>query len=842
MVKVTGVSIDYGFLRGDHRYSATDNEKFVIGWKAVSDNKNDCQEAYRVVVSTENETLWDTGKVIAKGQSVRYGGKTLPVGRAVFVSVKIWSERGEESKFYTDYFYFASVDWRAPWIAVPEKESVSRRPARFRKKFNVDGDLKNAYLVCCGIGYQSVYINGERISEAKLDPAHSDYTKTCYYTFEGELGDFLQQGENEIEVVVADGWRNFDSEFWLEVIDHPGFHGRPQVSLMFNMEYEDGSCREIFTDDSWEWSHFGIVEASLYDGEIYDAREDVENWREVCIAKAPGGKMELMKIPPIMSQEEYYPVDVFRLEKDKYILDFGQNLAGVLRVTLPEKMREGQEITLAHAEILTEEGDLYTEPLRKAKCTDRYVAAGDERDLGEWEPEFTYRGFRYVRVTGYGEIPEPEKFVAVALRTDIEETGEFVCGSALLTKIHENVVMTEKANIHSILTDCPQRDERFGWMNDATVRFEAIPYNFDMGQMFVKVIQDLIDVQGEDGSICCTAPFVAGKRPADPVCSSYLVAGMQSLLHCGNFDIIGKAYRGFKAWEEYLLTRSQDYIVDYTYYGDWASPDYVCEGEEGMGVCSNVTPGVLMSTGYSYYNCVLLTEFARLLGKAADAEKYDDLAKKIQKAFLDKWFDRETCVVATGSQACQAFALWLKILPEECCRKAAAIMRENLVNNNYMITTGNLCTKYLLDMLTEYGYVEDAYKIMAREEYPSFGYMIQNEATTIWERFELKKNPEMNSHSHPMYGSVDYWFFAYVLGAKPMEYGWKKAVIRPYYPEKLLSARGSVETPYGTLSIKWTKKYGTTQLYVTVPFGMRAEITHGDITEEVGSGSYAFVF
>jgi alpha-L-rhamnosidase len=159
-----------------------------------------------------------------------------------------------------------------------------------------------------------------------------------------------------------------------------------------------------------------------------------------------------------------------------------------------------------------------------------------------------------------------------------------------------------------------------------------------------------------------------------------------------------------------------------------------------------------------------------------------------------------------------------------------------------MITTGNLCTKYLLDMLTEYGYVEDAYKIMAREEYPSFGYMIQNEATTIWERFELKKNPEMNSHSHPMYGSVDYWFFAYILGAKPMEYGWKKAVIRPYYPEKLLSARGSVETPYGTLSIKWTKKYGTTQLYVTVPFGMRAEITHGDITEEVGSGSYAFVF
>jgi alpha-L-rhamnosidase len=409
----------------------------------------------------------------------------------------------------------------------------------------------------------------------------------------------------------------------------------------------------------------------------------------------------------------------------------------------------------------------------------------------------------------------------------------------LVNAIQKALIQTEKSNIHSILTDCPQRDERMAWMNDATVRFEETPYNFDIGRLFPKVVRDCMDVQDQQGAITCTAPFAFGARPADPVCTAYLMAGWQAYMHTGNLDILSEGYAGFKAWNMFLESKSENWIVNYSYYGDWAAPVYACQSEEYA--VSAVTPGILMSTGYFYFNELLLENIARQLGKRNEAAQHKVKSDKIRQAFLEKWWDPVTAKVGTGSQGCQSFALWLDILPQHDRQRAADRLHNDLVEKGYRFTTGNLCTRYMMDMLARYGYLEDAWLLVTREEYPSYGFMIQQEATTIWERFELKKNPTMNSHNHPMYGAIGYWFYAYLAGVIPLEPGWKVFQVAPMAPRNLLSASAEIETPYGDITVRWVKRYGELHLYINVPHGTKAEVKlPGNDMVTVEAGTHHF--
>ena len=244
-----------------------------------------------------------------------------------------------------------------------------------------------------------------------------------------------------------------------------------------------------------------------------------------------------------------------------------------------------------------------------------------------------------------------------------------------------------------------------------------------------------------------------------------------------------------------------------------------------------------MSTGYYYYNCVLLAKMAELLGKTEQAQSYRQEAAVIRSGFLREWWNAESGLVATGSQGCQSFALWLDILPPEGRQKAADAMHRDLVEKEYRFTTGNLCTRYMLEMLTKYGYVEDAWRLLTREDYPSIGYMLQNEATTVWERFELKKNPLMNSHNHPMHGSVSRWLFACLAGLTPTDGGWRRFDVQPCFPEKLLSASAGVSTPYGDVTLRWVRRYGHLYVYLQVPSGAQANVTLPGLAPiEAGAG------
>ncbi|NLD87146.1 MAG: family 78 glycoside hydrolase catalytic domain [Clostridiales bacterium] len=768
---------------------------------------------------------FSSGKIESEDNSFKIPEGVLDYGTKYEGCVTVWDGKRKYTKVFS--FRTPLKSWDSSWIAPDdEREDIV---FRFRKEFNLEKIPSDAALFVCGIGLHRVTVNGEPLDkDIYLSPAVSSYDKRCYYDV-FELAPFLREGGNTIDIRLAQGWRRNNGPYLRVVPIKRELFGIPQLTACLKLGEET-----IDTDGSWLCFETA-VKSHLFDGESFDA--GIKEETPVPVRVVPAPTEETVMCPRTLEQvkvmKKYRPVSV-REGKKGYIFDLGQNIAGVCKISLPAGIPEGTEIIITYAEILDDEGELYTATLRSAKCTDRYISSGNKAVT--WAPEFTYHGFRYVCVEGLPFTPDRDTIIGIAFYQDMDSGSYFRCGDALVNAIHEMVVMTERDNLHTIATDCPQRDERMGWMNDATVRFEEIGYNFDAGNLFPKIVRDICDCQ-RDGAITCTAPFVYGSRPADPVCSSFLVAAQQAYLHYGNRELIRECYDNFIAWNEYLASRCDDNIVDYTYYGDWASPQDCCIGDSP---CSAVTPGVFMSTAYHFYNYVLLSKFAEILNRDGDAERFRTRAEEVRKSILAKWLG-DNGVICTGSQACQAASLRLGIMPEEKKSDAAKRMFEAVESAGNRFTTGNLCTLYLLESLADYGYIDKAWELITKQDYPSYGFMIQHGGTTVWERFERKWDPGMNSYCHPMYGSVGKWFYSHIAGIIPTGEGFRTAIIRPHMPSKLFHAEATVATCRGDISVRWEKSYGTTKIIAAVPYGVKATLEYGDINERFGGGTHRFI-
>ena len=399
------------------------------------------------------------------------------------------------------------------------------------------------------------------------------------------------------------------------------------------------------------------------------------------------------------------------------------------------------------------------------------------------------------------------------------------------------VVNTEASNLHSVPTDCPQRDERMGWLNDLTVRIEQAIYNFDMSRFYPKFIDDVEDTQNSEGSITDVAPFRFGMRPADPVSASYLLLAWKCYEFYGDERIISEHYEGMKAWVDFLYSRTENGIVNYSYYGDWCPPRDFLQDPNGSGV-SRDTPGKMISTGYLYYCAKILSNMAKIIGKDTDAMHYQNLASEIAVAYNREYWNEQTGGYASNNQASNAFALYMGLVAEENIPRVAANLADNVEKYNYHLTTGNLCTKYLLEMLTEHGYAETAYKIAAQTTYPGWGFMLSKGATTLWERWEYATGDAMNSHNHPMMGSVGSWFYKYVLGINPdFQYpGFGQFTIKPFIFSDLTFAEGELNTVKGLIKTAWRKQGNTLTMNVTIPANTTARVylpakTIKDVTE-----------
>ena len=393
-------------------------------------------------------------------------------------------------------------------------------------------------------------------------------------------------------------------------------------------------------------------------------------------------------------------------------------------------------------------------------------------------------------------------------------------------------VWTESNNLHGVPTDCPQRDERLGWLNNLTVRAEEAVYNFDMHRFYRKFLQDIRDEQGETtGAITDVVPYVRyGSCPADPVCSSYLILGWLLYQHYGDTETLERYYDGFAAWTGFLENNTKDGIVAYSYYGDWAAPiEGNQKGSLGADAVSSITPGELMSTGFLYYDAVLMSKMAGVLGRKADISGWEKLAEKAKEALNKTYYHPENGAYASGSQAANTFMCWLDISPDKQ-RTVDAIAKDVLEHRNH-VTTGNICSRYILEVLSENGYTDLAYELAAQTTYPSWGYMAEKGATTIWERWEYVESGPllgMASHDHPMYASVSAWFYRYLLGIQVLEPGFLKFRLKPYVPGKLEWVQGTLKTRRGEIKTAWNQKGQSLTLSVDVPSYTECRLTVPD--------------
>lgn len=793
-----------------------------FSWQIRSTTRSTRQTAYQIWIADSEEKLqnetgnvWNSGRVeSSRSAGILYHGLPLESRKKYYWKARIWTNVQaaplESAMTHFEMGLLQESDWLGEWVGFPS--GWIGKVHYFRRVFSFQKEIARARAYVAGIGYNEVQINGKKVGNHVLDPATSDYARTVYYTTY-DIGDFLNK-ENVMVIAVAPGW-----------------YGMPKLRMQMEFEFTDGT-REIIHSSSIRNVTLGpVVSSGILDGEVYDARLEKPEWTipsdtiikglpnqfwgVAPVVEAPGGKMAAQQLEPIRVVESFAPVTVSEPKPGVFVMDAGQNMAGWVAI----KVRGARDtrITLRFAETLYDDGTVNQENLRTAAATDVYVLKGEREEL--WEPRFTYHGFRYMQIEGWPGKPTPENFTVKKVRSDVEPAGRFHSSNDLLNRIDQMVQRTEAANLHSIPTDCPQRDERMGWLNDLTVRIEQAMYNFNLHRLYAKYIRDIGDTQNEKGEITDTAPYKVGGRPADPVSVSFLLLASKSYEYYGNTEIIRQHYPQMKAWVDYLTTRTRNGILEYSYYGDWSPPAAFGAQGQAYGALSVNTPGELMSTGYLYYSASVLSHLAEVMGRVEDQQRYADLAARTMKAFNDKFWDEEKGGYGTNNQSCNSFAIFLGAPGKDRLPRVVANLVKDVKERGYHLTTGNLCTKYLLEALTENGEAEAAYKIATQTTYPSWGYMLSKGATTLWERWEYETGGSMNSHNHPMMGSVGSWLYKYVLGILPDEAhpGFEKFVLRPYIFEQLQQAEGSYRSVKGEIRSAWKKEKRTLTYEVSIP-------------------------
>ncbi len=824
-----------------------------LSWRGPTTQNGAGQSAYRVLAASsaarlaqDQGDLWDSGRVDSPlSVGVEYAGKALTSRARVFWKVSIWDEAGVAGAFSDaatfEMALLEPADWRASWLGCPGGQLGGAK--YFRCAFRLAGKVAKARLYATGLGYHEIYLNGRKQGPAVLDPAYTDVTKRVLYNTHDAAG-ALQDGENVIAAIVGSGW-----------------HGAPMLLAQLEIEFADGSRQTVATTrdkhaPAWTVASGPIRSASIFDGEVYDARlekkgwefpgydeggvtERTEGWSQAFAVRGPGGALQAQPLETIQVVRELAAQGVQAVKPGIFVFDFGQNHAGWVRLEV--QGARGTAITLKFAEVLAPDGTVNQENLRTAQATDVYILRGGGPE--RWSPRFTYHGYRYVQVEGWPGTPTADALVSCVVRSAVPPRGDFHCSHALLNRLHAMVQWTEESNLHGLPTDCPQRNERMGWLNDLAARSEELVYNFETTRLLEKFCADIRDAQDpRTGALSDTVPFHWGRQPADPVSIGCLLIPWLLYVHSGNRRVLAENYQGMRAWVDFLTSRSDDGIVGYSYYGDWAPPaGEAVAGSVGSGAISAKTPGELISTACYGYSVQRLAEIADVLGHAEDQRTYAALAEKIKKAFHRKFWSESLGGYGSGNQASNAIALYMDLVPAALRPRVVATLVQDVARHDFHLTTGNLCTKYVLEVLSLEGHAEAAVAIAAQTTYPSWGHMLAGGATTVWERWELRTGGGMNSHNHPMFGSVGAWLYRHVAGlifSEPRG-GRLHLVVRPPVLGGIDRARATLPTMWGEAAVAWERKDRQFRIEVRVPWNCTAEVHLPDgPTRSLSSGSH----
>jgi alpha-L-rhamnosidase len=782
------------------------------------------------ILASDRADLWDTGMITTPAAvRVTYAGQPLTSRQRCWWKVRLWDGDGHVGDWSDSSWFELSLlepsDWKVGWTARPG--SIGAGALYLRQAFELDQPAVRARLYVTGLGWVEPRLNGHRVGSTLLDPVTTDVTKRVpFRTY--DVTDLLRLGVNVLGGVLGHGWG-----------------GGQKLCAQLEVRLADGTDMLVGTggvgagSSMWVAYQGPIVEDSIYDGETYDARFERPGWdcegsglpdpgpmrdlQAAMVVEGPGGVLEPAPLEPIEVVETHRGVALTEAAPGVFVLDTGQNAAGWLRITVDGP--EGTEITLRYAESLYPDGTVNQENLRAARATDRLIVNGSGRRT--WEPSFTYHGYRYVQIEGWPGRPSLDDLEVRIVRTAMARRARFTCSDDLIQSISDSVYWTEASNVHGVPTDCPQRNERMGWLNDMAARSEELVHTFDTRRFLPWFVTNIADTQDELGAIADTVPFRFGSRPADPVSVCYALIPWLLIKHHGDFGTAERHYDGIRRWFDYLTSRSEDGILSYSYYGDWAPPvSEGLQGSRGFDAIPANTPGPLTSTAHYYYTGRLLIRLAQAIGRHDQVAALEPVVAQIGTAFHDKFWAGPTIGYGTGNQASNSLALYFGLVPEEFVSDTVNALVCDIRRRNTHLSTGNLCTKYMLEVLADHGHAELAVDLIRQTTYPSWGYMLQNGATTIWERWELATGGGMNSHNHPMYASVGAWLYRWLAGIQVPDdaVGMSKITIRPHLTPQLDEVAARLDTVHGALASGWRRDGAEVTITVDIPIGVEAQV------------------
>ncbi|WP_433788690.1 family 78 glycoside hydrolase catalytic domain [Actinoplanes sp. CA-252034] len=838
-----------------------------LSWRLRSDRHGAAQSAYRIIATADGATVWDTGRrESADTILIAWEGEELRSATRYRWRVEVFDEEGTataaETWFETGLLH--REDWTAVWIgrdpvALPpvdpptDDDLVSPGPAEaalhLRHEFHLPAQPIRARLYATARGVYEPQLNGERAGDRELAPGWTEYHhRLQYQTY--DVTDLVRAGHNTLAATVADGWWSgyvgFDPR-------RPARHYGDAPGLLTQLvcDFADGSQRIVATGDGWTEHDGPIRSADLMMGQFTDGRRELSGPRPVAVLDTEIGPLVAEPDDPIRVVAELPAVTV-----ENGIVDFGQNLVGRMRLTIRDA-RPGQRIVLRHAEVLTADGDLYLDNLRRAAATDTYVCAGHPVEV--FEPRFTVHGFRYAEVSGY--TPAPGDVTARVLHSDTRWTGRFDCDDPMIDRLHANIAWGQRGNFVAVPTDCPQRDERLGWLADAQVFAPTATRNADVSAFFARWMRDVVDGQDDDGAFRDIAPIIVLDREGAPAWGDAGVIIPWLLWRTyGDRRVLERSFDAMARWVDHVHRHNPNLLWEHrtgNSYGDWLQVDAE-------------TPRDVLATAYFAHSARIVADAADVLGRPS--ARYRRLHAAIRDAFADA-FVADDGSVKGGTQTAYLLALAFELLPPDLVPPAVDRLAADLESRGNRLTTGFVGVSLLCPVLAEHGRADLAYALLHQDQFPSWGYSIRHGATTIWERWDGWtehggfQSAAMNSFNHYSLGSVGDFLYGRVAGIDQTagSVAYRELLLRPT-PDptgRLTRAHAEQETARGLVTCGWSIDDDRLTVTATVPPGstailliptsdpgsvhaagtpgvLRAEPSSAGLTVRLTSGRYTF--
>ena len=716
------------------------------------------------------------------------------------------------------------MNFQAHWIQA-SRDTGDVCPV-FKKEWACEKPVKKATLFLTALGVYEARINGRRVSHYVLAPGWTVYEKRLQYQ-QYDITELLA-ADNALTVTVGKGWFSSPMPGWMESEDRLRRVSRPCGMLgEIHLDYADGGKDVLATDGSWLWGESPVRFSEIYDGETYDARFETTQWETAREFSWPKDILIPQEGEIICPRECITAKAILHTPAGETVVDFGQEITGYVEFTVQAKA--GDPVQLLHGEVLDQQGNFYNANYRSAKAQIQYVC----RDgVQTWRPVLTFFGFRYVKLAQFPGEARPEQFRAIAVYSDIRQTGFLRCGDPEVNQLFSNILWGQKSNFLDVPTDCPQRDERLGWTGDAQVFIKTASYNYDVEKFFRKWLRDLAAGQRENGAIGHIIPdYLPDGAPSAAWGDAAVICPWQLYITYGNLQVLSEQFESMQGWVDYITsaTTTEFLWTGGEHFGDWLALD------AEPGSCRGASREDFIATAFYAYSCGLLVKAGRLLGKHVD--KYEALYRQIVRAFRQAFPDRRT-----QTEYVLAIHFGLTEEPQKEADALAAKIRADGCQNK----TGFVGTPYLLHVLSGYGHTALAYTLFLRRAYPSWLYAVRKGATTMWEHWDsIMENGDfwstaMNSFNHYAYGSVADWVYEKAAGIRPLEEapGFSRVRIEPQPDKRLGWLEAAMDTRSGRICTKWTYTQGRVRYEIST--AVPAVICIDGRETDVEPGDYIF--